>query len=363
MKQYKILGLMSGSSLDGLDIALCSFNYENEQILDWDIIRAETLPYEDKWVARLSMLPEQNALTYAKTHTYFGHYMGELVNQFLENTTEKIDYIASHGHTIFHYPNQMMTAQIGDGAALAMKTGLPVISDFRTSDIALQGEGTPLAPTVDYYLFPKYNFLLNLGGIANLTYQYQDKRVAYDVSPCNQILNALAREMNIPYDPNGQIAATGQIIPELETRLHQFPYYQKPFPKSLDNQYLTQSFLPKVLNQEGTIEDKMHTCCQVFGKQIAENILQFQHFESNKILSTGGGTYHAFLLDCIQKRLGNTFQIVKPSHTIIDYKEALLMALLGLLRIHHRPNCFSAITGASNDTIGGAIYQGRIKTI
>lgn len=361
-KQYNIIGLMSGSSLDGLDIAFCEFDLTESDNIQWNIVEARTYPFSEKWQLRLEKLPEQNALTYAKTHTYFGHYMGELVNKFIEETNLQPDFIASHGHTMFHYPNQMMTSQIGDGAALAVITGFPVIADFRTHDIALGGEGTPLAPTVDKYLFPEYDFLLNLGGIANLTYQSKNKRIAYDITPCNQILNALANLLNKEYDDNGILAKSGNMLPKLEQVLNKFPFYNKPFPKSLDNQFIINHFLPKVLLIEGSINDKLHTCCKVFGKQIATNINDLS-IDNSQLLVSGGGAYNTFLIDCIKEHLNSNIEFTIPSSLIINYKEALLMALLGLLRIENRTNCFSEITGASNDSIGGAIYQGTKKFI
>lgn len=360
-KKYKIIGLMSGSSLDGLDIAFCEFSFSDSGRIEWEIIEAKTYPYSEKWQLRLEQLPIQSALIYAKTHTYFGHYMGDLVNQFITDTNLEPDFIASHGHTVFHYPNQTMTAQIGDAAALAVKTGFPVVADFRTHDIALKGEGTPLAPTVDKYLFSEYDFLLNLGGIANLTYQTRDKRIAYDISPCNQVLNALAQLIGLEYDDDGKIAASGKNIPALEQLLHTFPFYSKPHPKSLDNQFIMNKFLPKVLQFEGEIKDKLHTCCRVFGQQIAENINSLSN-SSSRLLITGGGAYHSFLIQCIKKHLNQTtVQIPEPQ--IIEYKEALLMALLGLLRVNNQVNCFAEITAAASDSIGGAIYQGVKKHI
>lgn len=362
--KYNIIGLMSGSSLDGLDIALCEFEYADKEQINWKIIAAKTYEYSSKWQLRLEKLPEQSALVYAKTHSYFGHYMGEFVNQFIEETGADPDCIASHGHTIFHYPNQTMTAQIGDGAALAAKTGLPVISDFRTHDIALQGEGTPLAPTVDRYLFSEYEFLLNLGGIANVTQQTAEKRIAFDITPCNQILNALANLLNLEYDEDGQIAASGTSISELEKLLNTFPFYRKTYPKSLDNQFIIHKFLPKVLEFEGSIADKMHTCCKVFGQQIAKSINQLKNDnQDSKVLVTGGGAYHSFLIHCIQEQLNPSINLILPNSIIIEYKEALLMALLGFLRIQNQTNCFSEITGARQDSIGGAIYQGTKKYI
>ncbi len=362
-KTYHVLGLMSGSSLDGLDIAHCKFEFENDKI-SWRILQAATLPFEDKWKIRLKALPEQSALDFYKTHTYFGHYMGELTNRFLEENQISPDFIASHGHTIYHYPNKLLTCQIGDGAALACKTGLPVICDFRSHDIALKGEGTPLAPTADRFLFPEYDFLLNLGGIANLTYQGNRKRVAFDVTPCNQVLNFLANLKGVPYDENGNMASQGKLLPELYDFLNKYPFYYLPPPKSLDNRQLGSEFLSKVLSYEAGVEDKLHTCCHVFASQISQSILNYHTDNINsKILVSGGGTYNTFLISCLEYYLEGKIQLIIPNKEIIEFKEALLMALMGLLRVLNSVNCFSEITGAMSDSIGGAIYQGLNKQI
>ena len=188
-KQYSVLGLMSGSSLDGLDIAWCRFDLaepgaSNNPIEDWELLLAETLPFSETWVNRLSNLPEQSALTFAKTDTYFGHYMAELVNGFLARHQIEPDFIASHGHTVFHYPEKLMTSQIGDGAALAALTGYPVVSDFRTQDVALHGEGTPIAPAADRYLLDGYDFYMNIGGIANITMSDPQQNNCIRHCPC-----------------------------------------------------------------------------------------------------------------------------------------------------------------------------------
>ncbi|MGB1216329.1 MAG: anhydro-N-acetylmuramic acid kinase, partial [Saprospiraceae bacterium] len=241
-KKYSVLGLMSGSSLDGLDIALCSFTL-SEKGMEWSIDIAETIPFSEKWMARLIGLPRSLAIDFYKTHTYFGHYMAELVNPFLKKYQIEPDFIASHGHTIYHYPNKMMTCQIGDGAALAAKTGLPVICDFRTHDVALQGEGTPLAPTADRFLFNGFDYYLNLGGIANISFHHP-QWTAYDVVPCNQVLNFLAQEKNLAYDKDGYLAKSGNIIPELLEELQGDKYFSLTPPKSLDNVGLLTKYIP-----------------------------------------------------------------------------------------------------------------------
>ncbi|MEL6926427.1 MAG: anhydro-N-acetylmuramic acid kinase [Bacteroidota bacterium] len=237
-KSYTVLGLMSGSSLDGLDIACCQFTINpkasdrTDFLVDWHLAQAATIRFSEQWQGRLAYLPAQDALTFAKTNTYFGHYTGELVNAFLQKFDLKPDFIAAHGHTIFHYPDKRLTVQIGDGAALAATTGLPVVCDFRTHDIAIDGEGAPLAPLADQLLLPGYDFYLNLGGIANVSASIGDRFVAFDIGPANQVLNALANQLDIEYDDEGKIAASGEVITTLLHEVNDIAYFRKMYPKS-----------------------------------------------------------------------------------------------------------------------------------
>lgn len=370
MKKHKVLGLMSGSSLDGLDIAFCEITWDGYSVGNWQLIVAETLTFSEKWTSRLFNLPVQNALTFAQTNVYFGHYLGELVNRFIKMHQVEPDFIASHGHTIYHYPDRRITVQIGDGAALAATTGYPVICDFRTQDIAIDGEGAPIAPIADKLLFQGYDFYLNLGGIANITCAMPQKYVAFDIGAANQVLNILAHELELPYDDNGAIAATGQVHTELLQAVHQVPYFQKKYPKTLDNQWVAQHIFPLYLNLDIPTADKLKTACEQLAEQVAlsiQMIIQNEDLQqdSYKLLATGGGVFNTFLMQCIQehcKKVGH-IEILIPSDEVIQFKEAILMGLMGVLRVENQVNCLSSVTGARRDTIGGAIYQGWKKQI
>lgn len=364
-KKYKVLGLMSGSSLDGLDIAYCTFevdksNQENP-IINWELIASETLPFSEEWQSRLAHLPHTTAINYAKTHTYFGRYSGELVNQFLQKHTLQPDYIASHGHTIFHNPDKLFTAQIGDGAALSVVTGYPVICDFRTTDIALEGEGAPLAPIADKLLLDAYDFYMNIGGIANITSNVNGKYIAFDIGPANQILNALAQQLELEYDDKGANAAKGKVNKTLLNIVNNIAYFQKDYPKSLDNQWVMKEVLPFYMEAEGTWEDKLSTACEQLAMQTARDIQKIIEKEklqkaSYKLLPTGGGTMNDFLISCLQKHCKNV-EIIIPKKEIIEFKEAILIALLGVLRMEGIDNSMSSVTGAKRDSVGGAIYH------
>lgn len=364
-KSYKVLGLMSGSSLDGLDLAFCKFNLaEGLDHIAWEIIAADTLPFSETWINRLRFLPQQDALTFVKTNTYFGHYLAELAQQFLYKHQLQPDFIASHGHTIFHYPDKRISTQIGDGAAIAAITGLPVVTDFRTQDIAINGEGTPIAPAADRYLFQGFDFYLNLGGIANISAQVDQRYIAYDIGPANQVLNILANGLDMEYDAEGAEARKGTLQKDLLEQIHQIDYFAQDYPKSLDNNWIRQQIIPIYLDHPSSWQDKLRTATEQLAIQIGKSLAHIQDKENlsqskYKIYITGGGAFNRFLLERIDHYCQPlNVQIVVPSKKVVQFKEAILMALMGVLRMEKIPNCFSSVTGAKRDTIGGAVYQG-----
>jgi len=374
-KTYHALGLMSGSSLDGLDIACTKFTVEHTaddvQISDWQLLAAETLPFSEQWQARLLHLPRTEALAFAKTHTYFGHYMAELVSRFLAKHKLDPDFIATHGHTVFHYPEENMTTQIGDGAALAALTGYPVISDFRTQDVASGGEGAPLAPLADKLLFSEYDFFLNIGGIINISCNANGEFVAFDITAANQLLNALAEQVGLPYDAGGQLAAKGNLIEKALEDAQHLPYFEKAYPKSLDNQWVRKHILPFFLHPRRSVEDRLRTSCEHIAQQTARAIQQIVKNEqldanrSYRLLATGGGAFNEFLMQIIEKHCQQVLDIelVIPDRSIIDFKEAILMSLMGVLRLESVPNCISTVTGAKRNVVGGAVHQGWKKLV
>lgn len=366
MKRYHLLGLMSGSSLDGLDVAYCQIDWSNGQVDHWSILAAETLPFSELWQRRLRHLPEQSALIFAQTHTYLGRYMGELVLQFLEqHAISELDAIASHGHTIFHQPDRRLSVQIGDGAALAALTGYPTITEFRTQDVALDGEGAPLAPLAEHYLLDGYDFYLNLGGIANVSAPLPSGWVALDCCPANQVLNALAQELGLDYDADGAAARQGQVLPDLLQQVADLPYFQRPYPKSLGNGWIRQQVLPLYLGAAGSVEDRLATACEHCAIEIAQSldaIIQREGLERPKyrVLATGGGAFNTYLLETVQAyaERHHPIELYVPEPDLVQYKEALLMALLGVLRLEGVPNSWKSATGARQDTVNGALYHG-----
>jgi len=371
-KTYQVLGLMSGSSLDGLDIAYCSFQLADSEdfaIKHWEIEIAETLAYTEEWQGKLAQLIHADARNFAKTHVHFSRYSAELVNHFLEKHSISPDFISAHGHTIFHFPKEHFTTQIGEGAALAALTGYPVICDFRTFDVALGGQGAPIASIADKYLLSEYDFCLNLGGIANITSNANGKYVAFDITGANQVLNELVAEIGLEYDDKGALAAQGKVIHSLLNDSYKLLFLSAFYPKTLDNQWVRTELLPLFQNTDFDLKDRLRTVCEHTAQQIALSVQQIIKQEnlsksSYHLIATGGGGYNAFFMQLLQEKLEHLqVKIEIPDEKIVGFKEAAMIALMGVMRINNVPNCMSSVTGAIRDTINGAIYQGWKKQI
>lgn len=344
---------MSGSSLDGLDIAYCLFEKDNQ---DWkfSIAHADCVSYSKEWIKKLQTARELDGRSLWQLHADYGHLLADLVNDFItkQDLHGKVDLVASHGHTIFHFPAKHFTTQIGDGASLAVGTGIPVVCDFRSSDIALGGQGTPIVPIGDLLLFKEYSYLLNLGGIANLTIKTDNKIIAFDICAANQVLNHYASQKGHEYDKGGAIAASGKICEPLLDVLDKLEYYQKPYPKSLDNGFSREVVIPVIDSFNISIEDKLSTYCEHIAHQIGAHI---SASKEGKLFITGGGAFNTYLTSRIATHSSLPLHI--PADEIVKYKEALVMAFIGLLRWQNEPNVLSSVTGASRDSIGGALYH------
>lgn len=350
---------MSGSSLDGLDIV--HVQLENVRG-NWScsIIHAACTPYSDTWASDLRDASTKSVPDFLRLHTAYGRYLGEQVKAFIEqhDLEHQVHFIASHGHTVFHDPHNHTTAQIGDGAAIAAVTGLPVISDLRAMDVALGGQGAPIVPIGDKLLFADNDYLLNIGGIANITIQGNEP-TAYDICPANQILNMLASREGKAMDEGGAIAEHGKLIPDLLEQLNANPYYTQTPPKSLSNEAaknILLDLLPKY--NDASTPDLLHTVVAHIAGRVSQAAQQNPHNKEHAtMLITGGGALNTFLISEIQKQLSplNVFVTI-PDAGIINYKEALVMALIGTLRWREEVNVLSSVTGASRDSIGGALW-------
>lgn len=359
------LGMMSGSSLDGVDLAICHFVFSSEKLVEWSFGKAETFAYPEPWPAKLAKLPHATAMELAEADVALGHLFGAMAQEFLDKHNADVDFIASHGHTIFHYPHRHFTTQIGQGACIAATTGITTIDGFRQQDVALAGQGAPLAPTADTWLFPGFDCWVNLGGIANMTIRTQNKLIAFDITGANQVLNHLARQVGKSYDKDGMLSEKGKNVPDLFEKLNRLEYHGLPAPKSLGNNWIQEVVIPIYDHSPHAVQDKLYTAClqivhhtlEAFARQGATCLAP-----PSKMLITGGGAKNLFLIDLFrqmvrQRKMPLTI-VVPDDPTVIDFKEAALMALMGALRLQGIPNCLPEVTGAKRNVVAGAVHWG-----
>lgn len=368
-KTTTVLGMMSGSSLDGLDLAVCSFTYTvtaaGFQLHNWSLQQGQTIPYHPTWKARLRSAPHLPGRELWRLHADLGRHFGQLAQQFIAEKDARVELVGSHGHTIFHDPDQQFTTQIGDGAGIAATVGLPVIDQLRTADVFAGGQGAPIAPIADKYLFAEYGAFLNLGGIANVCCKVaKGQLIAGDISGANQVLDLLAETYGKPYDAGGEIARSGTYLPALAEQLNSLPYHHLPCPKSLDNGWVREELWPVVRDFPAEAKDKMHTFCRFLAAAIHESFIQLATQgglapQPIKVLITGGGTHNHFMLECLRSLPQHQdfpcgYEAAEP--TVADFKEAAMVALSSLLRYLGQPNALATATGANKDTINGALY-------
>lgn len=352
---YHVIGLMSGTSGDGLDMAYCRFAYDQKWY--FNIIEATTAEFPEDLGKRLGQAHLISGEQLCLLDREFGTWMGEKVNEFCKTYQLGPDAVASHGHTVFHQPQKRLTTQIGCGWSLMQACGLPVINDFRTKDVLLGGQGAPLAPVGDHFLFEEYDFCLNLGGISNISMISKGQRKAFDTSPFNLLLNHFAAKKGFPYDDQGQLAKSGMIIPSLLERLNALPYYTHIGAKSLGREDIENSFLPLLESENNSDEDILATLVRHYAEQISKIVLSHTSKPTSKLLITGGGAYNSFFIDELSEKLGNEVFAIVPDKEIIDFKEALIFAFLGVLKLRKEANSLSSVTGASRNSCGGTLYE------
>lgn len=362
---YRTIGIMSGSSLDGLDIAFVEFQ-ENAGKWTYEIKEAICDPYDSGWTDRLKNANSLSAKDYHLLHAEYGHYIGQRINEFINKFQLhfQIGLIASHGHTTFHIPEKKMTAQLGDGSAIAAETQLPVVTDLRALDISLGGQGAPIVPIGEKMLMGDYDYFLNIGGIANISVN-SDPYIAFDICPANRVLNMLANDLGKPYDEDGNAAASGKVYQDLLDQLNQFEYYKKPYPKSLANDFGTDVLYPMIAKAGLKTQDALRT-------YVEHIVIQVEHSVTNlisdsklptpgsRLLVTGGGTFNKFLVNRISEQLRqHGIEVVIPDTQLVNFKEALIMAFIGVLRWRQEYNVLSSVTGAARNSIGGALWTGQ----
>lgn len=343
-----IAGVMSGSSLDGLDIALVQYDGD-----EWSVIKTCCSAYTDEWISKLRGYHLLSALEYIEFKYDYSHYIGKILASTFAGVEEQIDYISFHGHTLVHKPECGYTEQIGNGGIIAGVTGISTMTDFRTQDIALGGVGTPLAPFLEYTYLRGFDYYLNLGGIANITRLEGNTISAYDICPCNQVLNHYSQLRGMEYDQGGALASAGSHIPSLEYYFSNHQYFEKLPPKSLDNNWIRETFIDGIRKHK--VEDILHTYCKWMADCIASQVTTSS---SSRLYSTGGGSHNTYFVTLLEKALKDkNCQLVTPNREMIDYKEAILMAALAKHYLEDKNNVLSQVTGASRDSIGGALYK------
>lgn len=349
--EYHIIGVMSGTSLDGIDLALVTFKFNNKWTFKINV--AETIPYSEKWQLELKTLINHSIEALYLIDQYYTEYLADVINQFiLKHEIKIIDAVCSHGHTALHQPKRQLTYQIGNSPLLVKKLNQRVVCDFRVQDVALGGQGAPLVPIGDELLFSEYDYCVNLGGFANVSTKTQSKRIAFDICPVNIVLNKYISTLGFSYDAEGRLASEGKINTELLSKLNNLPFYKESHPKSLGLEWVNEVIFPLIERYALSVKDVLRTYVEHVAIQIAEVINQKQNA---KVLITGGGVFNLFLMDRI-KRLSKN-QIIIPSQEIIEFKEALIFAFLGVLKWRGENNCLSSVTGAVKDHASGRIFE------
>lgn len=344
-EELRVLGIMSGSSLDGVDLGLFFIDTTEMSHIRWEILNTQTFTYPDPLKTRLAQLENISASEYFAIENRYTDYLIEICDIFLTESGN-CDLIGLHGHTFEHKPKTGYSIQMGSGGKLCEALQVPCVTDFRTQDISAGGQGAPMAPLVDHLLFPEYDSWINLGGIVNIT----TRDTAYDIGPFNQVSNYLALKENIPFDKDGNLGKKGKFIPEFQASLENFPFYKTPPPKSLDNLTLRQFFYPLIDLAEYRPTDMLHT----FYHHIADKISTSLKSCSSCLL-TGGGAHNKYFLEVLNS-LNSDVQLFMPSTEIIDFKESLLIALAAQLRYYGHPNYIKGITAADSLVSAGALY-------
>ena len=349
---YTVVGVMSGTSLDGIDLAHLVFSIQND-LWRFEILESETISYSEDWIRQL-----KNAVTFSteelvELNNNYTQLLGNTIANFISKYQIKnLDAVCSHGHTILHQPKKGITLQIGNLPEIASYCRQTVVCDFRVEDVALGGQGAPLVPIGDKILFSEYDYCLNLGGFSNISFEWEENRIAFDISPVNTVLNFYANQLGFDYDDKGQISKTGTCNAALLMELNNLDFYHTRFPKSLGFEFVKETILPILENYSISTADKLRT----FSEHIAVQIALALPNKSGSLLVTGGGAYNDFLIERIKIHLPEITLII-PSKKIIEFKEALLFGLLGVLKLREEINVLSSVTGAKKDHSSGYIYK------
>ncbi len=350
-ENYNVIGVMSGTSLDGVDLAHVRFTIHHSK-WTFEILESETIPYHSEWIARLKTAVNYSESQLETLNKSYTKLLGTIISDFIEKyQLQDLDAVCSHGHTILHQPQNGFTLQIGNLPDIAALTNQKVVCDFRVQDVQMGGQGAPLVPIGDRILFSEYDFCLNLGGFSNVSFEKNGHRIAFDISPVNTVLNFYANQLGMEYDDRGKMAQTGTVNDALLNELNGLAYYHQSYPKSLGFEYVKEIVLPLIESHTLAIEDLLRTFTEHAAVQIALALPE----KKGKLLITGGGAYHDFLIERIKKYLPE-ITIVIPPAVLLEYKEALIFALLGVLKLRQEINVLASVTGAKQDHSSGVIF-------
>jgi anhydro-N-acetylmuramic acid kinase len=347
---YNIIAVMSGTSLDGIDVIYVTFKFDGSW--NFEIRYGETLPYNEFWKKRLSNLIDLSSEELKQTDEDYTKYLSEKINGFISKYQINIDFISSHGHTALHQPDQFLTYQIGNLPILAQLLGVTIVCDFRVQDVKLGGQGAPLVPIGDKYLFSDYDYCINLGGFANLSTDDNSIRIAYDICPANIVLNHYANKLGRDFDDKGKIAKSGKLDEKLFSELNTIGFYKKEPPKSLGLEWVNENIFPLIEDYRLKVEDILKTFIEHIAVQISKEI---NKKDNALVMITGGGAYNEYLISRIKSKTKSN--IIIPSKDIIEFKEALIFGLLGILKVRDEINCLASVTGAKHDHSSGKIFH------
>ena len=353
MNNFYVIGVMSGTSLDGVDIVYVKFT--KDETWSFEIISSKTYKYEKSVAELLIDLSKKSIDLIKEIDIEYSYELAKIINQFISQfSIKKIDFISSHGHTAIHNPSNAITYQIGNLPILSKIINQDVICDFRVQDVELGGQGAPLVPVGEKYLFKEYDSFINLGGFANISKHSGDNLIAYDICPVNILLNYFSRKIGKEYDNKGLIASSGKFIFSLYQELTNLEYYKLDPPKSLGIEWINDKVIP-IINKyaDSPVEDILNTLSNHIANQISNNL-----YGVKKVLVTGGGAYNDYLIEIIESK--TNCKIIIPPNDIIEFKEALIFAFLGVLRNQNINNCYSSVTGASKDHSSGKIYLSNV---
>lgn len=353
-EKYKVIGVMSGTSLDGVDLAHIEFSTQNNK-WEFKIFQSETVPYNIDWLNKLKIAVSFDNTALKKLNQDYTQYLGSIILNFIKkHDIKNLDAVCSHGHTVLHQPHNGLTLQIGNLPQIATEIDQTVVCDFRVQDVLLGGQGAPLVPIGDQILFPQYDYCMNLGGFSNVSFEQNSNRIAFDISPVNTVLNFYANQLGLDYDDEGALARTGTCTTSLLNELNGVTFYKRKHPKSLGFEFVKETIFPIMNSYSLPIENFLNT----FTEHVAMQIAMALPTTNASLFITGGGAYNDFLIERIQFHLPE-MKITIPSAEILEFKEALIFALLGVLKLRQEINVLSSVTGSLKDHSSGVIYQNK----